>query len=52
MSDLKERQSTDSKQGGEGTQSLDRKSYEPLYKDLGEVENTVGEVPALEQGTR
>lgn len=52
MSDIKERQSTDSKQGGEGTNSLDGKSYDFLGKDIGAVENTVAEVPAKDQGTK
>jgi hypothetical protein len=42
MSDIKERQHTDSKQGGEGTNSLHGKSYDFLSKDISNVENTTG----------
>lgn len=52
MSNLNERQTTDSKQGGEGTRSLDGKSYDALYKDISEVENTEAEVPAVTDGTK
>ena len=42
MSDIKERQSTDSKQGGEGTNSLHNKGYDFLSKNIDNVENTTG----------
>ncbi len=52
MSDIKERQSSDSKQGGEGTNSLHNKGYDALTKDIGAVQNTVAEVPAKDEGTK
>jgi hypothetical protein len=52
MSDIKSRQSSDNAQGGEGTNSLNGKSYEALTKDIGKVENTVAEVPAKDVGTK
>ena len=52
MSDIKARQTTDAKQGGEGTNSLNGKSYEALTKDIGKVENTVAETPAIDEGTK
>lgn len=42
MSDTKERQSSDSKQGGEGTRSLHNKGFDPMTKDIGNVSNTTG----------
>jgi len=52
MSDAKTRQQSDSKQGGEGTNSLHNKGYDALTKDIGNVENTVAEVPAKDVGTK
>ena len=46
------KQHTDSKQGGEGTNSFNGKSYDPMLKDIGEVENTVAEVPPIDEGTK
>lgn len=42
MSDIKSRQSTDSKQGGEGTNSLHNKGYDPMTKNIGRPGNTTG----------
>ena len=54
MSDLKERQSTDSKQGGEGTNTFDGKSYDPMLKSVGEppLNTTGGEKGRLKEGTK
>lgn len=40
MSDLKSRQTTDSKQGGEGTNSLHNKGWDAMYKNIDNVQNT------------
>lgn len=42
MSDTKARQSTDAKQGGEGTNSFHNKGYDFLSKDINKVANTTG----------
>ncbi|MHC4093992.1 MAG: hypothetical protein ACYSVY_27590 [Planctomycetota bacterium] len=52
MSDIKERQSSDSKQGGEGTNSLHNKGYDALTKDIGAVENTQAPEPDNKVGTK
>ena len=52
MSDIKERQSSDSSQGGEGTNSLHNKGYDALTKDIGSVANTQASVPAKDEGTK
>lgn len=52
MSDMKERQSTDSKQGGEGTNSLHNKSWDFMSKDIGKVENTQDKGKELDEHTR
>lgn len=53
MSDIKERQSTDSKQGGEGTNSFHNKSFDPLTKSIGTPPgNTQAPVPAQDVGTK
>lgn len=52
MSDIKDRQSTDSKQGGEGTNSLNGKSWDFMGKNIDAVENTVAETPPKDQGTK
>jgi hypothetical protein len=50
----KERQTTDSDQGGEGTNSFNGKSYDALTKSIGEnpIGNTTGGEPALDKGTK
>ncbi len=52
MSDIKTRQTSDSAQGGEGTNSLNGKGYEALTKNIDPIENTVAEVPAKDKGTK
>ena len=53
MSEIKERQSSDSAQGGEGTNSFDGKSYEAMTKNIGTPPgNTQAPVPAKDEGTR
>lgn len=53
MADLKERQSTDSKQGGEGTNSLNGKSYDPMLKNIGTPPgNTQAPMPDQNVGTK
>ena len=53
MSDMKQRQHTDSKQGGEGTTSFHNKSYDPLLKNIGTPPgNTQAPVPAKDEGTK
>lgn len=52
MSDLKTRQQTDSKQGGEGTNSLHNKGYDAMLKDIGKVENTKDGGKPLDDHTR
>ena len=56
MEGLKQRQQTDGKQGGEGTNSFHNKSYDPLFKDInadrGKPGNTEAEVPPITQGTK
>lgn len=53
MSDMKQRQQTDSKQGGEGTTSFHNKSYDPLLKNIGTPPgNTQAPVPAKDEGTK
>jgi hypothetical protein len=50
----KERQTTDSDQGGEGTNSFHNKSYEALTKDIGlnPIGNTTGGEKPLDDGTK
>ena len=36
----KDRQMTDNDQGGEGTRSLHNSGFDPLFKDISNVENT------------
>jgi hypothetical protein len=50
--ELKNRQSTDSDQGGEGTNSLNGKSYDFLSKDISNVENTEDGGKPLDDHTR
>ena len=53
MSDAKARQTTDAAQGGEGTNSLNGKSYEPMVKNIGSPPgNTQAPVPAKDVGTK
>lgn len=52
MSDTKRNQSTDSAQGGEGTNSFNGKSYSPLTKDIGRVANTQAPVPDPKVGAK
>lgn len=53
MSDPKQRQSTDSAQGGEGTVSLNGKSYDPMLKNIGTPPgNTKATEPELKEGTK
>ena len=50
----KERQTTDSDQGGEGTNSFNGKSYDAMTKSIGEnpIGNTVGGEKPLDDGTK
>lgn len=52
MSDAKVRQSTDAKQGGEGTVSLHNKGWEALTKNIDAIENTVDPGKELNDGTK
>lgn len=53
MSNLKERQSSDSKQGGEGTRSLHRKGWDFMSKNIGKPGNTTGgEKVGSKEGTK
>lgn len=53
MSNIKERQSSDSKQGGEGTNSLHNKGWEPMTKNIGTPPgNTQAPVPDKNVGTK
>ncbi len=52
MADLKERQTTDSKQGGEGTNSFDGKGYDAMLKDISNVENTEDAGKPLDEHTK
>jgi hypothetical protein len=53
MSDIKERQSSDSKQGGEGTRSLHQKGWSPETKNIGTPPgNTQAPEPADDTGTK
>ena len=53
MSDIKTRQSTDSKQGGEGTNSFHNKSYDAMTKSIGTPPgNTQAPLPPKETGTK
>lgn len=50
---MKERQMTDSKQGGEGTRSLHRKGWEALLKNIGTPPgNTQAPTPPKDVGTK
>lgn len=53
-SDMKERQSTDSKQGGEGTNSFDGKSYDPMTVSVGQppLNTTGGDKVGSKEGTK
>lgn len=53
MSDAKMRQQSDSKQGGEGTNSLHNKGYDPMLKNIGTPPgNTKAPMPAKDEGTK
>jgi hypothetical protein len=52
MPDMKERQSTDSDQGGEGTNSLHNKGWDAMTKDISNVENTEDKGKPLDDHTR
>jgi hypothetical protein len=53
MADAKTRQQTDSKQGGEGTNSLHNKGWEALTKNIGTPPgNTTAELPPKDVGTK
>ena len=53
MTDMKQRQHTDSKQGGEGTNSFHNKSYDAMTKNIGTPPgNTQAPVPAKDVGTK
>ena len=53
MSDVKERQTSDSKQGGEGTNSFHNKSYDALTKNIGTPPgNTQAPEPDNKTGTK
>lgn len=50
---MKERQTTDSKQGGEGTNSLHQKGWDPLLKNIGTPPgNTQAPMPPKDTGTK
>lgn len=55
---LKERQQTDSKQGGEGTTSFHGKSYDPMLKSINEGRGVDAErskdknLPPIDEGTK
>ena len=49
----KEKQQSDSAQGGEGTNSLHNKSWDAMTKNIGTPPaNTAAEVPAKDVGTK
>jgi hypothetical protein len=53
MSDEKARQHSDSKQGGEGTNSFHNKSYDPMTKSIGQPPgNTTGGEKKIDEGTK
>jgi hypothetical protein len=53
MSDAKARQTTDAKQGGEGTNSFNGKSYDPMTKNIGTPPgNTKAPMPPKDEGTK
>jgi len=53
MSDAKARQQTDSKQGGEGTNSLHNKGWDPMTKNIGTPPgNTQAPTPDSKVGTK
>ena len=53
MSDTKARQSSDSAQGGEGTNSLHNKGWDAMTKNIGTPPgNTQAPVPAKDEGTK
>jgi len=53
MGNPKERQTTDSDQGGEGTRSLHQKGWDPMTKNIGTPPgNTAAPVPPKDVGTK
>ena len=54
MSDTKQRQTTDSKQGGEGTNSFHGKSYDPMTVAIGQppANTTGGDKVKSTEGTK
>lgn len=53
MASMTERQTTDSKQGGEGTNSFHNKGYDPMLKNIGTPPgNTQAPEPPAETGTK
>ena len=58
MSDLKANQTTDSKQGGEGTNSLHNKSYDPMTTSVNASTGVNAEkskdknLPPITEGTK
>jgi hypothetical protein len=53
MSDIKERQTSDSKQGAEGTKSLHNKGWDALTKNIGTPPgNTQAPTPPSDEGTK
>jgi len=52
MADMKERQTSDSSQGAEGTVSLHNKGYDAELKDISNVENTQDGGKPLDDHTR
>jgi hypothetical protein len=51
---MSDKQSTDSKQGGEGTNSFNGKGYDALTKDIGlnPIGNTTGGEKPIDEGTK
>jgi len=53
MSDINKRQKSDDAQGGEGTNSLHNKSWDPMTKNIGTPPgNTQAPEPADKTGTK
>ena len=52
MSDIKERQSTDNKQGGEGTRSLHYEGWEAMTKEGVPGNTTGGDKEGSKEGTK
>lgn len=52
MSDIKSRQSTDGKQGGEGTNSLHNKGWDAMTKPLPQGNTSGGDKEGSKEGTK